>query len=116
MIARNGLGAVGALCGAAGVALSALAAHAGGDGLATAAQFLLFHAPLFVAMALTRPPNATLLAGWGILAGLALFAGDLLARHYLGNRLFPMAAPIGGVLMIAGWAALAVTLLVARRD
>ena len=63
-----------------------------------------------------RPPNATLLAGWAILVGLTLFAGDLLARHYLGARLFPMAAPIGGVLMIAGWAALAVTLLVMRRD
>lgn len=116
MIARNGLGAIGALCGAAGVALSALAAHAGGDGLATAAQFLLFHAPLFVAMALTRPPIAVLLASWGIFAGLALFAGDLLARHYLGDRLFPMAAPIGGFLMIAGWVALAVTLLLTRRD
>lgn len=116
LTARSGLGAVGALCGAAGVALSALAAHAGGEGLATAAQFLLFHAPLFVAMSLTRPPTAVLLAGWGIVAGLVLFAGDLLARHYLGDRLFPMAAPSGGFLMIAGWAALAVTLLVARRD
>lgn len=116
MIVRNGLGAVGALCGAAGVALSAMAAHAGGDGLTTAAQFLLFHAPLFVAMALTRPPITVLLAGWGIFAGLVLFAGDLLARHYLGDRLFPMAAPSGGVLMIAGWVALAVALLAARRD
>ncbi|MGY6709925.1 MAG: DUF423 domain-containing protein [Rhizobiaceae bacterium] len=116
MIARNGLGAVGALCGALGVAFSALAAHAGGDGLATAAQFLLLHAPLFVALALTRPPAAALLAGWGIFVGLALFAGDLLARHYLGTRLFPMAAPSGGFAMIAGWAALAVILLVARRD
>lgn len=116
MIARSGLGTVGALLGAAGVALSALAAHAGGEGLATAAHFLLFHAPLFVAMALTRPPTAALLAGWGILVGLALFAGDLLARHYLGDRLFPMAAPSGGVLMIAGWVTLAVTLLLARRD
>jgi uncharacterized membrane protein YgdD (TMEM256/DUF423 family) len=114
--ARTGLGVIGALCGAAGVAFSALAAHAGGNGVATAAQFLLFHAPLFVALALLRPPGGVLLAAWGILAGLILFSGDLLARHYLGDRLFPMAAPTGGFLMIAGWAGLAAMLLLIRSD
>lgn len=115
-LARTLIGAIGALGGAAGVAFSALAAHAGGEGLATAAHFLLVHAPLFVALALTRPPGGALLAAWGILVGLALFSGDLLARHYLGNRLFPMAAPTGGFLMIAGWAGLAVMVLLAPRD
>ena len=115
-LARIGLGVIGALCGAAGVAFSALAAHAGGDWLATAAHFLLLHAPLFVALALVRPPGGVVLAGWGILAGLMLFAGDLLARHYLGDRLFPMAAPTGGFLMIAGWAGLSVMLLLMRQD
>lgn len=115
-LSRIWLGTIGALCGAAGVAFSAVAAHAGGDGLATAAQFLLFHAPLFVALSLTRSPGGANLAGWGLLVGLVLFSGDLLARHYMGDRLFPMAAPIGGFLMIAGWVGLAVMLLLARAD
>jgi uncharacterized membrane protein YgdD (TMEM256/DUF423 family) len=37
-----------------------------------------------------------------------LFAGDLSLRQYAGHSLFPMAAPTGGMVMIAGW--LAVTL------
>lgn len=42
----------GGLMGASGVALSAYGAHAGGGNVTTAAQFLLFHAPLFVALVL----------------------------------------------------------------
>ncbi len=94
----------GGLLGAAGVALSAAAAHAGGGNIATAANFLLFHAPAFLALGLFGSFGRVLKAGgWIILFGLLLFCGDLLARHYLGNRLFPMAAPTGGTLMIAGW-------------
>ena len=36
---------------------------------------------------------------------------DLLARDFLGSRLFPMSAPIGGTLLIAGWLAIAVSAL-----
>lgn len=97
------------LLGAAGVALSAAAAHAGGVNVATAANFLLFHAPAFLALGLFGSSAGRVLkaGGWVILAGLLLFAGDLVARHYLGNRLFPMAAPTGGTLMIAGWLVIA---------
>jgi uncharacterized membrane protein YgdD (TMEM256/DUF423 family) len=35
--------------------------------------------------------------------GVALFCGDLTARAYFETGLFPMAAPSGGVLMMAGW-------------
>lgn len=93
------------LLGAAGVALSAVAAHAGGGNVATAANFLLFHAPAFLAIGLFGSSAGRVLkaGGWILLVGLLLFTGDLAARHYFGNRLFPMAAPTGGTLMIAGW-------------
>ena len=37
----------------------------------------------------------------------ALFAGDLVFRHAAGHGLFPMSAPTGGFLMMAGWLAVA---------
>jgi uncharacterized membrane protein YgdD (TMEM256/DUF423 family) len=44
-------------------------------------------------------------------AGGALFAGDIATRAVSGNRLFPMAAPAGGTLLIVGWLALAAAAL-----
>jgi uncharacterized membrane protein YgdD (TMEM256/DUF423 family) len=44
-----------------------------------------------------------------------LFAADVAARAYLGNRLFPFAAPAGGMIMIAGWLVLTVSALAALR-
>jgi uncharacterized membrane protein YgdD (TMEM256/DUF423 family) len=35
--------------------------------------------------------------------GLLIFSGDLIMRDMAGHRLFPMAAPSGGMLMILGW-------------
>lgn len=93
----------GGLVGAGGVALSAVAAHAGGGNVATAASFLLAHAPLLLAIGLLGRGRLLAAGGAVTLAGLLLFCGDLLMRHYVGDRLFPMAAPIGGTSMIAGW-------------
>jgi hypothetical protein len=87
--ARTGLGVIGALCGAAGVAFSALAAHAGGNGVATAAQFLLFHAPLFVALALLRPPGGVLLAAWGILPASSSFPATCWRATIWATGFFP---------------------------
>lgn len=96
------------LSGGLGVALSAMAAHVpGGELLSSAANMLLFHAPAFLALAALRAtgPRGVLAVGTLALAvGLALFAGDLTSRVMLGDRLFPMAAPTGGSLMILGWA------------
>ena len=98
----------GGLCGAAGVALSAAAAHSSGGNLATAASFLLMHAPVFLAVGLFGPKSAALRFGApALLLGLVVFSGDLLIRDFAGMRLFPMAAPAGGLLMIAGWLAVA---------
>ena len=98
--------ALAGLCGAAGVGLSAAAAHAGGGNLATAAAMLLAHAPALLAIGLFMRTAGNRLLGAGALVlglGLLLFCGDLIARHYLGGRLFPMAAPAGGMALIAGW-------------
>lgn len=115
-IARAALGAIGGLCGAAGVGFSAYAAHAGGANVGTAATMLLVHAPLFVVLGLVARGRMLLAGGWIVLAGLALFAGDLLLRHFAGTRLFPMAAPTGGFLMIGGWLAVAVGAFAAGRS
>jgi len=93
----------GGLCGVAGVALSAVAAHAGGGNIETAASFLLMHAPAFLAIGLLGTGHVLRIGGFVLLLGLLLFAGDLVMRHYLGTRAFPIAAPIGGGAMILGW-------------
>ena len=100
------------LLGASGVALSAAAAHKGIANVATAASFLLMHAPAFLALSLLNGNRLRSLGSWALLLGLVIFSGDLLARAYLGTRLFPMAAPSGGVLMIAGWLVIAASALV----
>jgi uncharacterized membrane protein YgdD (TMEM256/DUF423 family) len=98
------------LSGALGVALSAMAAHrADGANLSTAANMLLFHAPAFLALAVMHISGVRRISTYALTIGLALFAGDLMARTYLGVRLFPMAAPTGGVLMIVGWMGIGVS-------
>lgn len=101
------------LLGAAGVALAAIAAHRVQDpSLATAAHLLVMQAAaalgvVAIAARCTRPLAWTI-AGALLLAGAALFAGDITLRAFTGNRLFPMAAPTGGSTMIAGWLMVAV--------
>ncbi|TIM12450.1 MAG: DUF423 domain-containing protein [Mesorhizobium sp.] len=101
----------GGLCGAAGVALSAAAAHLGGAFVGTVATFLLMHAPVFLAVGLVGANRIMRTASLILLIGLVLFCGDLLARDFLGSRLFSMSAPIGGTLLIAGWLAVAASAL-----
>lgn len=113
--------AIAALFGCAGIVLAAAAAHAKpGTGLDSASHMLLFHAPAVIAGCagiaaglISRPVGV--IAAIVLLIGVALFAGDLALRAYAGHRLFPMAAPTGGVVMIAGWALLALGAFVAMR-
>jgi uncharacterized membrane protein YgdD (TMEM256/DUF423 family) len=102
----------GGLCGVAGVALSALAAHHGGAFIGTAASFLLFHASALLAIGLAGTGRWLRLGGMVLAVGLVLFCGDLLARDLLGSRFFPFAAPAGGTLLIAGWLIVAIAALV----
>jgi len=104
--------AFGGLSGAGGVALSAASAHGGDANLATAGTFLLIHAAALLAVGLAPRGRVMAVGGFVLFAGLAMFAGDLAARHYFGSRLFPMAAPAGGVLLIAGWLIVAASALV----
>jgi uncharacterized membrane protein YgdD (TMEM256/DUF423 family) len=96
---------VSGLMGLAGVLLAAAASH-GGDAhlLGSASTMCLAHAPVLLALYLghDRFRTATL-AGLVLGLGTIIFAGDLVSRHFLGDRLFPFAAPTGGTLMMLGW-------------
>jgi uncharacterized membrane protein YgdD (TMEM256/DUF423 family) len=106
----------GGLAGAAGVALSAASAHLGGAFVGTAASFLLMHAPVFLAVGLAGANRILRIGSLVLLVGVVLFCADLLARDFVGSRLFPMSAPIGGSLLIAGWLVIAASALVRRRS
>jgi uncharacterized membrane protein YgdD (TMEM256/DUF423 family) len=110
--------AVAALLGAAGIAAAATASHAGDERILGAlALIALPQAPARLALALLGSANRLLrLAAALIAIGAAIFSLDLAARHFLGDRLFPMSAPVGGVAMIAGWLMLAATALVPGRE
>ena len=111
------LAAIAALMGAAGVASAAAAAHASASPLlATMSQMLLIHAAAIIGvLALGRGgPNEVwfAVAAGLMVVGVGLFAGDLAARVWLGGKLFPFAAPLGGGLMIAAWLAAALVSIV----
>jgi uncharacterized membrane protein YgdD (TMEM256/DUF423 family) len=101
------------LMGAAGVILAAVAAHkTGGTLLLSASSMLLFHAPaalvaLLLADRQIAHPRLGLVAACGFVVGAVLFSSDLTVLQFLGHRLFPMAAPSGGTLMILSWLLLA---------
>jgi len=100
--------------GADGIMLTAASAHgAEASRLASASSMLLFHASAVLsAVALTERgvihAHIGIVAAFGFVLAASLFAGDLTMRQYAGHGLFPMAAPIGGTLLIASWLALAV--------
>jgi uncharacterized membrane protein YgdD (TMEM256/DUF423 family) len=107
------------LMGAAGVVLAAAGAHATPTaGLDSAAYLLLFHAVAVLGGAALAPQGLVwrplaLLVFCAWVAGAALFAGDVSARAFMGHRLFPMAAPAGGMIQIAAWLGFAIAALVA---
>ncbi|MDR2173569.1 MAG: DUF423 domain-containing protein [Burkholderiales bacterium] len=109
------------IAGATGIAFSAMAAHGNyPDMLKTCADILLVHAPVLLGItALIRvantPRRLLLLAGFLLVLGIAFFCGDLARRTFLDLRLFPMAAPVGGSVMILGWAFLVLAALMPRR-
>lgn len=100
-------GGLAGLYGAAGVALAAAGAHiASGSSVTTAAYFLLFHAGALLglsALSLVRRLRASLLGAALIAAGVFVFSGDLALRGLKNIVLVHMAAPTGGLMMIAGW-------------
>jgi uncharacterized membrane protein YgdD (TMEM256/DUF423 family) len=100
------------LMGASGVILAAAGAHTVPNAdLDSAAYTLLFHAVALLGGAalaqqglVWRPLALCVLVAWVV--GTALFSGDIAMRAFAGHRLFAMAAPAGGVILIAAWLAL----------
>ncbi len=112
--------ALAGLMGAGGIVLAAAGAHvAPGAGLDGAAYMLLFHAASVLGGAallqqgvLWRPLALVVLAAWVV--GAALFSGDIALRGFIGHRLFPFAAPFGGLILIAAWLGLAIAAVAAE--
>jgi uncharacterized membrane protein YgdD (TMEM256/DUF423 family) len=110
------------LTGLGGIILAAAAAHGVPDArLQTAANLLMLHATATLAvcgLALAVPRRGIWFLGAAalFLSGSLLFGGDLSARVFAGTRLFPMAAPVGGTLLIFGWAFVTVAALIVMRQ
>jgi len=108
--------------GAAGIALAAAGAHAApSTGLDGAANILLFHVlailggtALLQQGVLSRQLALIALAAWAL--GTTLFSTDVALRAFVGHRLFPMAAPTGGIILILAWLVLATAALVKAFD
>lgn len=108
-----------------GVALGAFGAHGLKKRLASApdgeqrlawwqtgAQYHQIHA-LAVGLAAVvagRAPGGTI-AGWLFLGGIVLFSGSLYLMTLTGRRALGAVTPIGGLSLLAGWAALTVAAL-----
>lgn len=106
---------LGAIAGAAGVALGAFGAHALKARLApdllavwqTAVQYHFWHALGLVAigvLALHLPAAPALKwAGWLMVAGLVLFSGSLYVLALSGARWLGAVTPFGGAAWIGAW-------------
>ena len=116
------LACLAALMGASGVALAALAAHAdGGDFGKLAAHFLILHAAALIGISAhgaraLDDARAVLWLGFALALGAILFSADLASLAFLHGRLFPMAAPTGGSIMILSWLALAAVFFARSRS
>jgi uncharacterized membrane protein YgdD (TMEM256/DUF423 family) len=114
---------IAALSGLMGVAAGAFGAHGIADPqakawLQTGAQYQLIHAVAALAcFALWRVgAGSAQLAAWLFLAGGLIFAGTLYLMALGGPRMLGAVTPIGGVLMILGWAVLAWTVAMGVRS
>lgn len=107
----------GAFYGLTGVVLGAFAAHALGAQLATemlavwktAVEYQLVHALALLLvglLALQRPSSAIRNSGLCFGLGVALFSGSLYALALLGSSWIGAITPLGGLLLLAGWAQL----------
>ncbi len=108
--------------GADGIILAGAAAHLpDATQLVSASSMLLFHAAAVLAVVALIERDIVhngigIAAAFGFVIAAMLFAGDLTLRRYAGHRLFPMAAPTGGTLLIVSWLVLAVAAAWPRRS
>jgi uncharacterized membrane protein YgdD (TMEM256/DUF423 family) len=106
--------ALAGLVGAAGVTMAAAGTHSSaGPDLGIAATFLSLHAPALIGISLLPKQRWSTLAGIIMVVGLVLFCGDLAMRGALDKGWFPIAAPVGGVALVASWILVIVSAFVA---
>ena len=77
----------------------------------TAAEYQMYHALGLIAVGLlsqTRKKKSLQTAGWSFLGGIVLFSGSLYVLTLTGQTWWGAVTPIGGLLFIVGWVALAV--------
>lgn len=109
----------GALNGLLAVAAGAFGAH-GLEGAVppadlaafrTAFNYHMYHALALLAVAWQAEKSTgarpICVAGWCFLTGIILFCGSLYVLGVTGSRALVLLAPLGGVLFMAGWGALA---------
>lgn len=108
---------LGAGYGLLGVALGAFGAHALRGRLSpellavyhTGVQYQFYHAFALLVVGLlctVRPGPGLGVAGWCFAAGVLLFSGSLYLLALSGTRWLGAITPVGGLLFLAGWAAL----------
>lgn len=108
--------ALAGVIGATGVMAAAAASHGGeARNFSAVAAIGLAHGPALLALGLAGRGRVLGVAAGLLATGTLVFIGDLGMREWLGQGLFPSAAPVGGVGMIGGWIAIVVAALVWRR-
>ncbi|MEX2138803.1 MAG: DUF423 domain-containing protein [Pirellulales bacterium] len=117
----------GALLGGLAVALGAFGAHGVEEYLVkhnqstnyeTAVRYQMYHALALVLVGILaerRPGRALNVAGWCFVGGIVLFSGALYGIALARVSQLGMVAPIGGILLITGWAALALFAIWSKR-
>jgi uncharacterized membrane protein YgdD (TMEM256/DUF423 family) len=109
----------GALSAFIAVAAGAFGAHALRARLApdllvvfeTGARYQMYHALALLAVAWASnhwPGTPLRMAGWLFIGGTLLFSGSLYLLALTGARWLGAVTPLGGLLFLAGWAALAI--------
>src|SRR5690606_979682 len=76
----------------------------------TAAEYQMYHALALLGVGLLlqgRSSGLLQVAGWSFLLGILIFSGCLYALTLTGLRWLGAIVPIGGVLFLVGWGALA---------
>jgi uncharacterized membrane protein YgdD (TMEM256/DUF423 family) len=108
---------LGAASAGIGVALGAFGAHGLKGTLSaemlivfeTGVRYQLYHAFAMLIIGMIdgthAAPRASMVAGWCFAGGTVLFSGSLYGLVLTGVRPFALVAPVGGVALLAGWAA-----------
>ena len=125
MASQRGIALIAALSGLLAVILAATGAHIlpedGADAQklwATALQFHMFHTIALLGIAALIQPDSPRLMPWSailMMLGILLFSGSLYLRAGGFVAMPGLVTPLGGLLLMAGWLVLVLTLISKRR-